>query len=507
MVFSSLTFLYLFLPAVMLVYCIIPAKARNAVLLLASMTFYFCGEQLYLLLMLGEIVLAYAAGRLAEPRSGEKSGRGRKAVLVIFLVLSFGLLTLFKYADLLPETVNAIAGREVLGLLRLPLPIGISFYIFQGVSYGIDVYRGRYPAEKNPVRLALYISFFPQLIAGPIVRYDAIRESLAAERRISVERLERGIVRFCTGLGKKLLIADRLFAMCEAAAASTAPSAVLAWTEGLAFLLYVYYDFSGYSDMAIGLAGCFGFDIPENFRYPLISDSFREFWRRWHISLGTWFRDYLYIPLGGNRKGRAQHLRNLLIVWGLTGLWHGASWNFVIWGACFGVLLILEVLLSRNAAASGKASASVGKSASGNAAASGDASVSAGAEARAVTRRRAALRVVRTAAVLAVTVTVFVWFRFTEFHGAVTQLGRMFGTVSLWSRDTAYLLSGSAVLLAAALLGATPLPKRAMTALMKKRGADVWLPILETLWILGILLLATAYLVDGSFSPFLYFRF
>ena len=212
MVFSSLTFLYLFLPAVMLVYCIVPAKARNAVLLLASMTFYFCGEQLYLLLMLGEIVLAYAAGRLAEPRSGEKSGRGRKAVLVIFLVLSFGLLTLFKYADLLPETVNAIAGREVLGLLRLPLPIGISFYIFQGVSYGIDVYRGRYPAEKNPVRLALYISFFPQLIAGPIVRYDAIRESLAAERRISVERLERGIVRFCTGLGKKLLIADRLFA-------------------------------------------------------------------------------------------------------------------------------------------------------------------------------------------------------------------------------------------------------------------------------------------------------
>ena len=476
MVFSSLTFLYLFLPAVMLAYCIAPAKARNAVLLLASMTFYFCGEQLYLLLMLGEIALAYIAGRLAEPRGERKSGRGRKAVLVIFLVLSFGLLGLFKYADLLPGTVNAIAGREVLGLLRLPLPIGISFYIFQGVSYGIDVYRGRYPAEKNPVRLALYISFFPQLIAGPIVRYDAIRESLAAERRISVERLERGIVRFCTGLGKKLLIADQLFALCEAAAASTAPSAVLAWTEGLAFLLYVYYDFSGYSDMAIGLAGCFGFDIPENFRYPLISDSFREFWRRWHISLGTWFRDYLYIPLGGNRKGRARHLRNLLIVLGLTGLWHGASWNFVIWGACFGVLLIVEVLFAKHEATPAAHPCNV-------------------------------LRIARTAVVLVVTTAVFVWFRFTTFYDAVSQFGRMFGTVALWSRDTAYLLSGSAVLLAVALLGATPLPKRAVLAMTKKTGADVWLPILETAWILGILLFATAYLVDGSFSPFLYFRF
>ncbi len=473
MVFSSLTFLYLFLPTVMLAYCIVPAKARNAVLLLASMTFYFCGEQLYLLLMLGEIALAYVAGRLAEPRGEGKSGRGRKAVLVIFLVLSLGLLALFKYADLLPETVNAIAGREVLGLLRLPLPIGISFYIFQGISYGIDVYRGRYPAEKNPVRLALYISFFPQLIAGPIVRYDALRESLAAERKISIERLERGLVRFCTGLGKKLLIADRLFALCEAAAAASSPSVVLAWAEGLAFLMYVYYDFSGYSDMAIGLAGCFGFDIPENFRYPLISGSFREFWRRWHISLGTWFRDYLYIPLGGNRKGRARHLRNLLIVWGLTGLWHGASWNFVIWGACFGVLLILETAVRKKETA----------------------------------RPRIALRIARTAVVLVVTTAVFVWFRFTEFSNAVSQFGRMFGTVALWSRDTAYLLSGSAVLLACALLGATPLPKRAMLVLTKKKGSDVWLPILETAWILGILLFATAYLVDGSFSPFLYFRF
>lgn len=476
MVFSSLTFLYLFLPAVMLAYCIAPAKARNAVLLLASMTFYFCGEQLYLLLMLGEIALAYVAGRLAEPRGDGKSGQGRKAVLVIFLVLSLGLLGVFKYADLLPGTVNAIAGREVLGLLRLPLPIGISFYIFQGVSYGIDVYRGRYPAEKNPVRLALYISFFPQLIAGPIVRYDAIRESLAAERRISIERLESGLVRFCTGLGKKLLIADRLFALCEAAAAASSPSVVLAWAEGLAFLMYVYYDFSGYSDMAIGLAGCFGFDIPENFRYPLISGSFREFWRRWHISLGTWFRDYLYIPLGGNRKGRAKHLRNLLIVWGLTGLWHGASWNFVIWGACFGVLLIVEVLFAKHGATP-------------------------------AAHPRNVMRIARTAVVLVVTTTVFVWFRFTEFSDAVSQFGRMFGTVALWSRDTAYLLSGSAVLLACALLGATPLPKRAMLALTKKKGSDVWLPILETAWILGILLFATAYLVDGSFSPFLYFQF
>lgn len=556
MVFSSLTFLYLFLPAVMLLYCIVPARARNAVLLIASMAFYFCGEQLYLLLMLGEIALTYVAGRLMEAGDGsvdfrkngaaekkaydagvnvgravqtvpvgegrnDNRGRQRKCVLIMFLILSFGLLTLFKYADLLPETVNALAGTGVLGLLRLPLPIGISFYIFQSVSYGIDVYRGRYPAEKNPFRLALYISFFPQLIAGPIVRYDAVREKLAAARTIEVRRLERGIVRFCAGLGKKVLIADRLYALCEAAAAVSAPSVVLAWVEGLAFLLYVYFDFSGYSDMAIGLACCFGFDIPENFRYPLISGSVREFWRRWHVSLGTWFRDYLYIPLGGSRRGLWRHIRNLLIVWCLTGLWHGASWNFVIWGVCFGAILILEVLFGRNALttlasgdvpspgivpAAGDVSASGIVSASADASTLGDASVSKKTSAQGM-RGRVALRTLRTAAVLTGTVLIFVWFRFIEVHDAVSQFGKMFGTVPFWSADTAYILSSGIILLAAALLGATPIPKHLMHLLEKRKGAEFLIPILETVWVLLILLFVTAYLVDGSFSPFLYFRF
>ncbi len=467
MVFSSLSFVYLFLPIVILVYFCVPGKFRNAVLLGASLVFYFVGEQIYLLLMMLEITLTYVAGRLIEAGKGKK----KKGILIAFLILSFGLLGLFKYADLIPATVNAFAGSEIINLLKLPLPIGISFYVFQSVSYGIDVYRGKYPAEKNPINLALYVSFFPQLIAGPVVRFETVREDLV-NRKCSVEKLGDGLFRFCIGLGKKVLIADRLFAFCTEAASAGTPSVILAWTEGLAFLLYVYYDFSGYSDMAIGLAKCFGFNLPENFNYPLMSTGFGDFWRRWHISLGTWFRDYLYIPLGGSREGIVKHIRNLFIVWALTGLWHGASWNFVLWGLGFGIFISAEVLLGRRSGDPGKLW--------GNA---------------------------KRILVLPVTIILFLFFRFTDISEAVRQLGMMFGAVELWSGDTGYLIGGSVTLLLIALIGATPLIKYLAKRIGNINGFKNFVPVFKAAAMLALLSVITAYLVDGSFSPFLYFRF
>ncbi len=477
MVFSSLTFLYLFLPAVLLLYFLAPAGFRNAILLTASLVFYFCGEQIYLLLMLGEILVTYAFGRIME-----YSTRGKKLLLIVFLIISFGLLGLFKYADLIPETVNTIAGKEHLKLLRLPLPIGISFYVFQSVSYGVDVYRGKYPPEKNLLNLALYVSFFPQLIAGPIVRFESVSENLK-HRTYGMERLGNGLFRFSLGLGKKVLIADRLYAFCDAASSTGEPTVLIAWAEALAFLLYVYFDFSGYSDMAIGLAQAFGFDLPENFNYPLISKSFREFWRRWHISLGSWFRDYLYIPLGGSRKGFSKHLVNLLIVWACTGLWHGASWNFVLWGLSFGILLMYEVIKEKIAGE--KAGTEKNSSGPGN----------------------IGLSVLKTMLVITVTAMLFVWFRFTDLSAAIDQFKKMFGSVPIMNSDTVYLLKGAALLFAIALPGATPLPARLAGKLSRSKIGPVSVPVFKSVMIVFILVFATAYLVDGSFSPFLYFRF
>ena len=470
MVFSSLTFLYIFLPATLLLYFVLPAKARNAVLLAASLVFYFCGEQIYLLLMLGEILAAYAAGLLTE----RLRGGAKRAALIVFLVCSFGLLGLFKYADLFTGSVNAIAGGEVLAALKLHMPIGISFYVFQSVSYGIDVWRGKYPAEKNPLRLATYISFFPQLIAGPIVRYDELSSELR-QRKTDFRSFGDGAFRFILGLGKKVLIADRLFSFCTAAARAQEPSLVLAWAEAAAFLLYVYFDFSGYSDMAIGLGAIFGFKIPENFKYPLVSPSVRDFWRRWHITLGAWFRDYLYIPLGGSRKGTARQIFALLFVWAMTGLWHGASWNYVIWGACFGVLRVGETLLRKLSKKEEKTGLW-----------------------RTLPRR---------IAVFALSALIFVWFRFQTAGEATAQFSRMFGGASFWSGETGYLLGGAAVILAVAFLGATPLPKRVFARLENTKAGACILPAGKALATVGILGLSTAYLVDGSFSPFLYFRF
>ena len=338
MLFSSVPFLYYFLPLVLAVYFLTPARFRNAVLLLASLIFYAWGEPKYVLLMLASILSGYGFGLLQERYRGQK---GAKLVCGLSVAVSLSFLLYFKYADFFLENFNAATGLGV-PLLRIALPIGISFYTFQIISYTVDVYRGE-PAQKNLIHLAAYVAMFPQLIAGPIVRYSDIAQQLE-HRSHSTALAAEGVRRFLIGLGKKILIANQLGELCSVFRASDEKSVLFYWLYAVAFALHIYFDFSGYSDMAIGLGKVFGFHFLENFNYPYISASITEFWRRWHMSLGTWFRDYVYIPLGGNRVGRARQLLNILVVWMLTGFWHGAAWNFVVWGLMFAVLLIMEKL-------------------------------------------------------------------------------------------------------------------------------------------------------------------
>ncbi|MBO4289674.1 MAG: MBOAT family protein, partial [Lachnospiraceae bacterium] len=341
MVFSSLTFLLFFLPAVLAVYFAVPARFKNGVLFLFSLIFYAWGEPVYVCLMLFSTVLDYTCGRLVDSHRGAKKG---KAALIVSICVNVGLLAVFKYSDLFIGTFNDIFGTA-LALPHLPLPIGISFYTFQTMSYTIDVYRGKAKVQKNIVSFGAYVALFPQLIAGPIVRYQTIADQLN-ERTHSTDLFGEGAWRFVTGLGKKVLLANNIGLLWDTVKAIPFGrlSVLGAWLGIIAFAFQIYFDFSGYSDMAIGLGRMFGFTFLENFNYPYLSKSITEFWRRWHISLGTWFRDYVYIPLGGSRCSIAKQLRNLAVVWLLTGFWHGASWNFLIWGVYFGVILIAEKL-------------------------------------------------------------------------------------------------------------------------------------------------------------------
>ena len=331
MLFSSVPFLFYFLPAALILYFLVPGRFKNFILLLASLFFYAWGEPKYVLLMLVSIVQGYLFGLLVEKHRGEKAS---KLFLALSVLVSLGLLGFFKYADFFLSSVNAVTGLS-LPLLKLSLPIGISFYTFQVLSYVIDVYRGETAAQKSFIDLAAYVSLFPQLIAGPIVRYSDVAGQLR-DRTHSVSAAAEGVRRFTVGFAKKVLLANQFGALASAYKQTQDASVLFVWLYALAFLLQVYFDFSGYSDMAIGLGRILGFRFPENFNYPYISGSITEFWRRWHISLGSWFRDYLYIPLGGSRRGKARQLLNILIVWLATGLWHGAAWTFVIWGALHG---------------------------------------------------------------------------------------------------------------------------------------------------------------------------
>ena len=337
MVFSSLTFLYWFLPCVLLVYFLVPKRAKNAILFLFSLLFYAWGEPIYVGLMIFSTVLDYTCGRAVEKHRGTPKA---KIGLLVSVIVNLSLLCLFKYTDFLIGTVNGIFGC-IIPLLHLPLPIGISFYTFQTMSYTIDVYRDDAKAQHNILSFGAYVSLFPQLITGPVVRYQTIADQID-QRTHSFDKFGDGIKRFVCGLGKKVLLANNIGLLWSTISESGNLTVVSAWLGIIAYAFQIYFDFSGYSDMAIGLGRMFGFDFPENFDHPYCSKSITEFWRRWHISLGTWFRDYVYIPLGGNRKGLAVQLRNIAVVWLLTGFWHGASWNYVLWGLYFGALPIFE---------------------------------------------------------------------------------------------------------------------------------------------------------------------
>ena len=339
MLFSSIPFLYYFLAGVLLLYFMVPDKLKNMVLLLSSLFFYAWGEVRYVVLMILAIVMGYVFGLLIAKSRSQKQ---RKVFLVLAVAGSLGMLGYFKYSDFFIANFNAVTGLNV-PLLKVALPIGISFYTFQIMSYVVDVYRGTAKAQHNPFSLATYVSMFPQLIAGPIVRYTDVAEQL--EHRVhSVDKAALGIRRFVIGLSKKILIANALGELCEIFKASGDKSMAFYWLYAIAFTLHIYYDFSGYSDMAIGLGKIFGFDFMENFNYPYISGSITEFWRRWHMSLGTWFRDYVYIPLGGSRVKKPRMIFNLFVVWFLTGLWHGANFTFILWGQMYFVLLVAEKL-------------------------------------------------------------------------------------------------------------------------------------------------------------------
>lgn len=462
MLFSSIPFAFYFLPAVLALYFVVPFRFKNAVLLAFSLFFYGWGEPVYLLLMMGSIVAGWVFGLLIGKHRGTPKAR---LFLTLSLVTSLGLLGWFKYADFAVENLNALGLQ--LTLPGIALPIGISFYTFQILSYTIDVYRGSVESQKNIVDFGAYVSMFPQLIAGPIVRYSDVARQLK-NRTHSLEKASLGVRRFVIGLAKKVLIANQLGQLVELYRSTTQPSVLFVWMYAAAFALQIYFDFSGYSDMAIGLGHIFGFDLLENFNYPFISRSISEFWRRWHMSLGGWFRDYVYIPLGGNRVKPLRYVFNVLVVWALTGLWHGAAWNFVLWGLLFAVLLTVEKFLV------GKAMAKMPG------------------------------WLVRVP-VLVILLMSFVLFNASSLSQALSDVGGMFGAGGLPLTSTAslYYLRSYGLLLMVAAVGATPLVNR----MAKKLETHTVTAVLEPVVLCALLLAVTAFLVGGSFNPFLYFRF
>ena len=468
MLFSSITFLYCFLPAVLLCYFLAPKGARNAVLLVFSLIFYFFGEPVYTLLLLFSSLSDYAHSLVIERRRGMATA---KIALVSSIVVNLAMLGFFKYADFFVHTVNALFGLS-LPLPGVPLPIGISFFTFQTMSYTIDVYRGRVHAERNLLSLATFVCLFPQLIAGPIVRYTDVATELNG-RSTGREDFYLGARRFVWGLGKKVLIANAMGELCTSFRSSGEETVLFFWLYAVGFTLEIYFDFSGYSDMAIGLGRIFGFRFPENFDYPYLSRSITEFWRRWHMTLGGWFRDYVYIPLGGNRVSRAKWFRNIFIVWGLTGLWHGAAWNFAVWGLLFGALLVAEKLWLLS------------------------------------WLKKKAGRVLPHLYVLFVVVLSFVIFNGDGMAGAARDLMGMFGLlgVPLGGTMSLYTLRSYGLLLALSCVGATPYPKRIAERVGDTDVGRRLYTVLEPLALAVLLLVSTASLVDGSFNPFLYFRF
>ncbi|MBP3484818.1 MAG: MBOAT family protein [Oscillospiraceae bacterium] len=466
MVFSSTVFLCIFLPLVLLGYYICPKRGRNLFLLIASLVFYAWGEPKYVFLMIFSIIANYVFGLLMD--KFRRNSRRLRLMLVLSVVVDLGLLGVFKYTDFIISNLNAAFGASF-DLLKLALPIGISFYTFQAMSYTIDVYRGDVKVQRNIIDFGMYITMFPQLIAGPIVRYADVEEQLH-ERRVTAQDFSEGAMRFVVGLGKKVLLANQIGALwSEIYALGGSSSALMAWLGAIAFTFQIYFDFSGYSDMAIGLGRMFGFKFPENFRYPYQSVSITDFWRRWHITLSTWFREYLYIPLGGNRRGFARQALNLLIVWTLTGFWHGAGWNFVLWGLYYFAVLFVEKLFLL----------------------------------KALDRAPKILRHIYS---LLLIVLGWVIFACDDITVLLPFIGSMFGANGALGGLDLYWLTTKAVLLIICCVASTELPKKLMISLGGRLGERPAF-ILKSVLTLLLLCLSVVFLIGDSYNPFLYFRF
>lgn len=468
MVFSSLTFLFFFLPITLLLYFLVPTRFKNGLLFLSGLLFYGWGEPVYIIIMILSILIDYLSGRVMD-RFG-RAKRVRKAVLLLSIIMNLGLLGVFKYSAFFIGNLNGLFGLSIPNP-NLALPIGISFYTFQSMSYTIDLYRGQIPVQKSFINFGAYVSMFPQLVAGPIVRYDDVRRELE-HREVSVSKISDGVAVFIKGLAKKVIMANNLGLIWTTVKATPIHelSAATAWLGILAFAFQIYFDFSGYSDMAVGMGKMLGFHFPENFNLPYIAKSISDFWRRWHITLGTWFREYVYIPLGGNRKGKWRTVFNLLVVWTLTGFWHGASWNFLLWGLYFGVLIVLERLFLG----------------------------------RVLEKLPGVVRIVYTFLLV-----LFGWilFEFESVPEAFQYFLAMFGANGTAFIDTtfSYLFSANVLLLLVAIVISTGLVKRIYEFLGERKSivVRVAVPVCSIL----VFLLCTAYLVDATYNPFLYFRF
>ena len=465
MLFTSISFLYYFLPALIIIYFITPKKYKNIILLIASLLFYFYGEPKYVFLMIAEIVIAYTGAILIDKYKSQS-----KNTLIITLFIHVFLLIIFKYTDFIIQTINDMSNANI-KLLNIALPIGISFYTFQIISYVIDVYNGKVKVQKNIINLATYVSLFPQLVAGPIVRYQTVEKELD-DRVHSFNNFAYGIRRFSIGLAKKVLIANALGELCTKAFVLNETTVIFYWIFGISYMLQLYFDFSAYSDMAIGLGRIFGFNFPENFNYPYISKSITEFWRRWHISLSTWFKDYVYIPLGGNRDGKYKQIRNILIVWLLTGIWHGANWTFLIWGLLFGIILIIEKIFLNKF-------------------------------------MEKLPSFIKRIYVLFIVMILFIIFNAENMSVALTNIKGLFGmNGEVFVNDyTLHYLKSYLPLLIIAFFGATPFIKILIDKLRKNKYANNIINILEPILIVMILVVVTSYLIDNSYNPFLYFRF
>ena len=466
MLFSSITFLYFFLPLALLIYKVVPSGAKNLCLCMISCLFYAWGEPAGLFLMLGQVVFAYILTGIADNRKGTVIGR---ISYILSVFVPFVFLFYYKYSTFFLHGIMP-------DMPEITLPIGISFYTFQLVSYCIDVHYGRAARQKKLVNLIAYVTLFPQLIAGPIVRYTQIEQELA-DRYISEEDFAQGSIRFVIGLAKKVLLANVLGEFTQEIAGMTGESVILAWLYAATAAMQIYYDFSGYSDMAIGLGQMFGFHFPENFRYPFIAESATAFWRRWHITLGSWFRDYVYIPLGGNRAGKAKWLLNIMIVWFLTGLWHGAGWNYIIWGAGFGILLILEKSIHITVP---------------------DTPVA-----------QTIWKIVKHMYMLIVIAVSFLIFKTEDMHILQQNLISLIhsSSVTVNTELHRYVIRNRAVLLIVSVIGTTPLPKMLWNCYVQRAKKRILADITSIIGVVLLLLLCTAYLIDGSFNPFLYFRF